>query len=88
MLLVLVILAVIRVIRDKEGRLKYLRDISLFLIFIALCIGASSVTIRVETRWIYVSMTAAYLLAAYLYGMITAKPEHGKVVDIKREGSR
>lgn len=87
-LLVLVILAVIRVIRDKEGRLKYLRDISLFLIFIALCIGASSVTIRVETRWIYVSMTAAYLLAAYLYGMITAKPEHGKVVDIKREARK
>lgn len=87
-LLVLVILAVIRLIRDKEGRLKYLRDISLFLVFIALCIGASSVTIRVETRWIYVSMTAAYLLAAYLYGMITAKPEHGKVVDIKREARK
>lgn len=87
-LLVLVVLAVIRLVKDREGRKRYLKDISLFLVFIALCIGASSVTIRVETRWIYVSMTAAYLLAAYLFGMVTAKPEHGKVVDIKREARK
>ena len=41
----------------------------LFLLFIALCIGASSVTIRVETRWIYTSMTVAWLFAAYMCGV-------------------
>lgn len=84
-LALLVVLAINRIIRDKEGRLRCLREISLFLTFIALCIGASSVTIRVETRWIYVSMTAAYLLAAYFFGIITARASHGKVIDIKRE---
>lgn len=84
-LAILVILAVMRLIKDKESRKRSLVDLSLFLFFIALCIGASSVTIRLETRWIYVSMTAAYLLAAYLFGMTTAKPVHGKVIDMKRE---
>ena len=38
----------------------------LFLTFIALCIGASSVTIRVEMRWIYVVYAAALVLLAYM----------------------
>jgi hypothetical protein len=54
--------------QDRKKLKKRLPVIGLFLIFIALCIGSSSVTIRVETRWIYVSMTAAWLFAAYLCG--------------------
>ena len=40
----------------------------LFLCFIALCIGCSSITIRVEMRWVYVSFAAALLYFAYLLG--------------------
>ena len=38
----------------------------LFLVFITLCIGSSSVTIRVEMRWVYVAYAAALLFFAYL----------------------
>lgn len=87
-LVILVVLAVIRIVKDKEGRKWYLKDIALFLVFIALCIASSSVTIRVEVRWIYVSMTAAYLLAAWLFGIVTAKVNLGKVVDIKKDARK
>lgn len=40
----------------------------LFLSFIALCIGCSSVTIRVEMRWIYVSYAAALLYLSWIAG--------------------
>ena len=43
----------------------------LFAGFIALCIGCSSVTIRLEMRWIYVSYTAAVLYAAYMIGVLS-----------------
>ena len=38
--------------------------------FAALCIGCSSVTIRLEMRWIYVSYAAALLFAAYMAGRL------------------
>ena len=38
----------------------------LFLLFIAMCIGSSSVTIRVEMRFVYVSFTASLLYLAYI----------------------
>lgn len=69
----LVISAVLRLVKEKRGRTRHLKNIVLFLVFIALCIGCSSVTIRVETRWIYVSMTASWLLASYLCGMVTGR---------------
>ncbi len=40
----------------------------LFLSFIALCIGCSSITVRLEIRWIYVSYTAALLYICYMLG--------------------
>lgn len=49
------------------------KDISAALMFpgfIALCIGCSSVTIRLEMRWIYVSYSAALLYASYMAGRI------------------
>lgn len=42
----------------------------LFILFIALCIGCSSITVRLEMRWIYVSYTAALLYLAFMIGGI------------------
>ena len=39
----------------------------LFLSFIAMCIGASSVTIRIEMRFVYVSFTIAIIYLTYMY---------------------
>lgn len=68
--------------KEREKWKKRLSVITLFVVFIALCIGSSSVTIRVETRWIYVSMTAAWLFAAYLCGE-AAPIKDGKSVSLK-----
>lgn len=38
----------------------------IFLLFIAMCIGASSVTIRVEMRFVYVSFTLALIYLSYM----------------------
>ena len=53
-----------------KGKLKkeFFGKNILFLGFIALCIGCSSITIRVEMRWVYVSFAAALLYFAYLLG--------------------
>ena len=59
--------------RSERGACgRELQDIILFISFIALCIGCSSVTIRVEMRWIYVSYAAALLFCAWLTGRIIA----------------
>lgn len=51
----------------------------LFLAFIALCIGCSSVTIRVEMRWVYVSYAAALLYLAYMAGIILGDVQKSEV---------
>lgn len=55
-------------VRKKERRAERLKVSTLFVIFVGACIACSSVTIRVEVRWIYVSMTAAWLFLAYMCG--------------------
>ena len=40
----------------------------LFILFIKLCVLCSSVTIRLEMRWIYVSYAAALMFAAFMTG--------------------
>lgn len=75
LLLGMSVIFLITLIREREQLKKRLPVIGLFLLFIALCIGSSSVTIRVETRWIYVSMTAAWLFAAYMCGVVVPKGE-------------
>lgn len=50
---------------------NYLCTSLLFLGFIAGCIACSSVTIRVELRWVYVSFAAALLYLSWLYGALT-----------------
>lgn len=49
----------------KETNENFIVDL-LFALFIAMCIGASSVTIRVEMRFVYVSFTASLLYFAYM----------------------
>ena len=71
MVLVLFLAAfLIQIIRDREKRGSYLSNGVLFLAFIALCIGSSSVTVRVEMRWVYVSYGAALLFLAYICGIL------------------
>ena len=76
---VIVLGFLIKVIKDKRKDVKgkVLCSLALFLLFIGACIASSSVTIRVEMRWVYVSLTAALLLLAYMYGYLTegVKPE-------------
>ncbi|MDO4438046.1 MAG: hypothetical protein Q4B86_01165 [Eubacteriales bacterium] len=55
--------------KEEGAKARFCRNLSnslLFVGFIALCIACSSVTIRVEMRWIYVSYTAALLFALYM----------------------
>ena len=49
---------------------NYLAGDIIFLSFIAMCIVASSVTIRIEMRFVYVSFTAAILYLVYMYSSI------------------
>ena len=58
--------AVIGMIRARDEIVCHLKNAVLFLVFITLCIGSSSVTIRVEMRWVYVAYAAALLFFAYL----------------------
>ncbi len=70
----------------KRGRItpRLIGENLLFICFIALCIGSSSITIRLETRWVYVSYTAALLYLSYMLGEIAksgrVKPEAGRTV--------
>ena len=65
----------IKNLRKEQKHLKLARLRSfignniLFLLFIAMCIGSSSVTIRVEMRWVYVSFAASLLYFSYLLGV-------------------
>ncbi len=56
--------------RSREVITEAVTDGLLFIGFIALCIACSSVTIRLEMRWIYVSYAAALIYAAYMIGHI------------------
>lgn len=75
MLMLLVVAFVAKLIGSGFGKKKncgnYLCTSLLFLGFIAGCIACSSVTIRVELRWVYVSFAAALLYLSWLYGALT-----------------
>ncbi len=71
----LIIYEIIKSAKDKDKKASGLLcdniTVSImFCAFIALCIGCSSVTIRLEMRWIYVSYAAALLFASYMIGHI------------------
>ena len=63
-----ILLAFLFAIRKGKLKKEFFGKNILFLCFIALCIGCSSITIRVEMRWVYVSFAAALLYFAYLLG--------------------
>ncbi len=69
---VLILIYIINVIgrHSRKALGEALSALLLFGGFIALCIGCSSVTIRLEMRWIYVSYAAALLYASYMIGNI------------------
>lgn len=58
----------------------------LFILFIALCIGSSSITIRLEMRWIYVSYSAAILYLAMMCGELTKLQESKRDIDHAVDG--
>ena len=77
-----VIVEAVNTVRKKDlvldcGKLLWdnVSAVLMFISFIALCIGCSSVTIRVEMRWIYVSYAAALLFASYMLGAVKAAAE-------------
>lgn len=62
----------VHLIRDQGNRKKDCANSLLFLGFIILCIGSSSVTVRVEMRWVYVSYGAALLYLTYICGALSS----------------
>lgn len=71
MLLALVASFLANLFRCGERRVRHVETALLFIGFIGACIVCSSVTIRVELRWVYVSYTAALLMMAWMYGALT-----------------
>lgn len=56
---------------NSDFRKENLKKVILFIMFIGSCIVCSSITIRVEMRWIYVSYAAFLILLFYLmYGLL------------------
>ncbi|MCM1235835.1 MAG: hypothetical protein NC489_37565 [Ruminococcus flavefaciens] len=53
-------------VKECEYRRENVSKIVLFILFIALCIMSSSITIRVEMRWIYVSYTAYVIFLVFI----------------------
>ncbi len=76
-LLLIMAAFVVKIIQNKWERSMVLKNSLLFFLFIGACMACSSVTIRVEVRWVYVSMTAAWLWLAYMCGII-ARPSARK----------
>lgn len=57
--------------KDKAHRATVIWNCLLFILFTGLCIASSSVTIRVEMRWVYVALASALLFLSYMYGELT-----------------
>lgn len=79
MLAGMVVAFLVKLIQGRKQCLSSLWISLLFLGFIGGCIACSSVTIRVEMRWVYVSYAAALLYLSWLYGTLTGgMVEHGR----------
>lgn len=70
MLMLFCISTLIVMKQEKQERRKNILNLLLFLLFIGLCIAASSITIRVEMRWIYVSYSATLIMLAYMLRIV------------------
>lgn len=73
-LLVLMVFFIVRLICDRVHWKNTLCNVVLFLLFIGSCILCSSVGSQVQLRWVYVSMTAFWLMMAYMCGA-AARPK-------------
>ena len=71
LLFAMVLIFVINLVRQKAKRTRMSETCVLFIGFIGGCIVCSSVTIRVEMRWVYVSYAAALLFLSWMYGGMT-----------------
>lgn len=71
MLAGLVLALIVRLIQRGKRAVRPLKTAAMFVAFIGACIACSSVTIRVEMRWVYVSYAAALLFMAWMYGTLT-----------------
>lgn len=71
LLLAMVLSFVISLVKNKTKKIRIIQTCVLFVGFIGGCIASSSVTIRVEMRWVYVSYGAALLFLAWMYGVMT-----------------
>lgn len=77
-IVLLLILTAASIWRQKERRKEYLCVIAMTLVFLAMCIGAASSTIRLELRWVYVSYVGALFLLGYF--LFILKREGKKVL--------
>lgn len=66
-------------ITNKEFREMHIKSFILFLVFIGSCIISSSVTIRVEMRWIYVSYSACLIMVFWMMYVISIHYETGTI---------
>jgi len=80
MLLILVVAFIVKAVGNKERRVIYFQTAFLFVAFIGACILCSSVTIRVEMRWVYVSYAAALWFVSWMYGVLTKEGDCRKVL--------
>lgn len=73
MLLIMVLAFLVKFIMEKRKERKFsmLFNTMLFIGFIALNIASFQRDIRVEMRWIYVSLAGALLFLSYIYGELT-----------------
>ncbi|MDR1765647.1 MAG: hypothetical protein LBR77_06105 [Lachnospiraceae bacterium] len=62
--------AIWRLCVDKGNRARHLCVFALFFLGIVLCVGATSVTVRLETRWVYVSYCLSLLLLGACYAVV------------------
>ncbi len=73
MLLAVLAAFLVKMVQEWRHCGSYLCTSLLFIGFIAGCIACSSVTIRVEMRWVYVSYAGALLYLSWMYGALTEK---------------
>ncbi len=78
LLAVMIALFFFKLLAEPAGRGLRLKNLALFFVFIAMCIGCSSVTIRVEMRWVYVSYAMALLFICYMAGQWDAPGGAGR----------
>lgn len=61
------------IIKNDKNRKNIIYNSILFISFICLCILSSSITIRVEMRWLYISYVGFLFYLAYMFYIIISK---------------